>query len=116
VTNPAATAADANSVFLRDPVPAHVDLRVADIGASGSGPVSFTNGSPPSGLTYTFASLASTTDDIEFSSDNGASWTYVPTPNANGVDPAVTDVRINPKGAFSSNNAQFTVKLRVRIE
>ena len=116
VTNPATTAADTNSVVVRDSVPAHVDLRVADIGASGSGPVSFINGSPSSALTYTFASLSSNTDDVEFSSDNGATWTYAPTPNADGVDPAVTDIRINPKGGFAANNAQFTVKLRVRIE
>jgi uncharacterized repeat protein (TIGR01451 family)/fimbrial isopeptide formation D2 family protein len=116
VTNPAATAADADTIVLRDPVPQHVDLRVVDIGASGSGPVAFVDGSPSSGLSYTFTSLSNNGDDVEFSSDNGATWTYVPVPDANGVDPAVTNVQISPKGAFAPDNAQFTVKLRVRIE
>jgi len=116
VTNPAATPADTDSIVIRDAVPAHVDLRVADFGASGSGPVSFTDGSPSSGLAYTFISLASSTDDVDFSSDNGTSWNYAPVPDANGVDAAVTDIRVNPKNAFNANNAQFTVKLRMRVE
>lgn len=116
VTNPAATAADTNTVVVTDPVPAHMDLQVADIGSPGSGPVLFTDGSPPSGLAYVFTSLSSTSDDVSYSSDNGATWTYVPVPGPDGIDPAVTNVRINPKGAFNPNNAQFTVKLRMRIE
>ena len=60
--------------------------------------------------------LASSTDDIEFSSDNGSTWSYTPVPDANGVDPAVTNVRINPKNAFNGNDAQFNVKLRMRVE
>ncbi|MGN6112792.1 MAG: beta strand repeat-containing protein [Luteimonas sp.] len=116
LTNPAATAADTNTVVVTDQVPAHMDLRAADIGGAGSGPVLFTNGSPSSGLTYTFTSLSSTSDDISFSNNGGATWTYVPVPDADGIDPAVTHVRINPKGAFSGNNAQFTLKLRMRIE
>ncbi len=116
VTNPAALPADNNSVVITDPIPAHMDLRVADIGASGSGPVQYLDGSPASGLTYTFTSLSSTTDDIAFSNNGGSSWTYVPSPGADGTDPAVTHVRINPKGVLNANNGQFTVKLRMRIE
>ena len=116
VTNPSTAPTDAGSVVVRDAVPVHVDLRVADIGAPGSGPVLFTDGSPSSGLSYAFSSLASSTDDIEFSSDNGATWSYTPVPDANGVDPAVTNVRINPKNAFNGNDAQFNVKLRMRVE
>ena len=116
VTNPAANPVDANTVFINDQVPNFMDLRVADIGASGSGPVQYTDGSPASGMTYSFVSLSSTTDDVSFSNDGGATWTYTPTVGANGTDPAVTNVRINPKGAFNANNAQFTVKLRMRVE
>ena len=116
LTNPAGTAADVNTVVVTDPLPAFVELRVADYGAPGSGPASFTDGSPSSGLTYTFTSLASGTDDIAFSNTNGATWTYTPVPDGNGLDPAVTNIRINPKGVFNANNAQFTLKFRVRVK
>ena len=67
-------------------------------------------------MTYAFTALGSTTDDLEFSSDGGATWTYVPTPDANGVDSAVTGIRVNPKGVFNANNAQFTLRYRVRVK
>ena len=107
---------DTNTVVIKDPVPAHVSLRVADIGAGGSGPVLFTDGSPSSGLTYNFVSLGDVGDDVSFSSDNGANWTYVPVNGANGADPLVTDIRIHPKGALNANNGQFTVRLRVVVD
>lgn len=116
VTNPAANPIDGNTVFITDPLPAQLELRVADIGGSGSGPVSFTEGSPVSGLTYSFVSLSNATDDVAFSSDNGATWTYTPTPGGDGTDSAVTHIRINPKGIFNANNAQFTLRFRVRIK
>jgi hypothetical protein len=115
-TNPGATPIDGGSLYIRDPLPAQVAVRVADIGAPGSGPVSFIDGSPPSGLSYTFTSLGSATDDVDFSDDHGATWTYAPTPDVNGTDAAVTGVRINPKGSFNTGNAQFTLKFRVRIK
>ncbi len=116
VTNPAANPVDNNTVFITDQVPASMDLRVADIGGAGSGPVQFVNGSPSSGLSYTFSSLSNGTDDVAFSNDGGATWTYTPVIGSNGTDPAVTHIRINPKGVFNAGNAQFTVKLRMRIE
>lgn len=116
LTNPAANPIDTGTVVLTDPIPAQVELRVADIGGSGSGPVSFTEGSPASGLTYSFVSLSNAADDVAFSSDNGATWTYTPTPGGDGTDSAVTHIRINPKGVFNANNAQFTLRFRVRIK
>jgi hypothetical protein len=116
VSNPAANPVDTDSVFVRDPLPPQVVLRVSDIGAAGSGPVSFANGSPPSGMTYTFGALGNLTDDLQFSNDSGATWNYVPTPDAGGYDAAVTGVRVNPKGAFSGNGGQFTLRFRIMIK
>jgi hypothetical protein len=79
--------------------------------------VSFSNGSPTSGLTYTYTSLASGTDDLSFSSNGGLSYTYTPVPDANGYDAAVTHLRIAPKGIFagaSSGNPSFSYQFRVR--
>lgn len=93
-----ARAIDSNTVAIAVPVPPNTRLFVRDLGAAGSGPVQFVNGTPSSGLTYAFTSLASATDDLEFSDDGGGTWTYVPTPDANGADGAVTHVRVRPKG------------------
>jgi uncharacterized repeat protein (TIGR01451 family) len=106
-------ALDANTVFVFDAVPANTELFVGDVVGPGSGPVEFTV--LTSGLTYTFTSLASATDDLSFSSDGGATYTYTPTPNADGVDPAVTHIRINPKGAFNAASS-FNLRFRVRVE
>jgi len=122
VTNTGAGTVASNTLFIYDTIPANTDLYVNDIGTSGSGPVAFSNGSLSSNLTYTFTSLASTTDDVAFSNNNGATWTYTPVANANGVDPNVTNIRINPKGTFAGDltpgapSPSCTASFRVRIE
>ncbi len=95
-------------------------LVVTDINGPGSGPVRFTDGSTSSALTYTFTSLGSATDDIAFSSNGGLSFTYTPSPDADGADPAVTHFRVEPKGDFAgtgaSANPSFTLEFDVLIE
>ena len=95
---------DADSVLITEAVPAHVDLRVADFDGGTSGPVEFVEGSPASGISFVFTSLSSTTDDVEFSNDGGITYNYSPTANANGVDPAVTHIRIRPGGTFQGDS------------
>ena len=114
VTNPGTYTVDSSTIVITDPTPANLQLYVGNI-PSGSGPVLFTNGSPSSGLTYTFTSLSSTTDDVDFSNDNGTTWTYVPTPNANGVDPNVTSIRIKPKGGMAAGS-NFSLLFNYRIQ
>ncbi|HEY8120358.1 MAG TPA: hypothetical protein VII78_03505, partial [Myxococcota bacterium] len=113
-------AADANSIVVTDPIANNASLRVADIGGAGTGPVSFTNGATASGLTYTFTSLASATDDVSFSSDGGATWTYTPILDPTGCDPVVTNVRMNPKGTFVADTTtpdpSFTLRLRICLD
>jgi hypothetical protein len=113
VTNPSSGTVDSNSLLVVDATPANLQLFVGNV-PGGSGPVLFTNGTPSSGLTYSFVSLASTTDDVEFSSNGGSSWTYVPVPNADGVDPAVTHMRIRPKGVMAAGSS-FTLLFGYRI-
>lgn len=105
LANPNPFAATADSILLIDPTPARLSLFVGNISGSSGGPLRFQNGATASGLTYTFTSLASMTDDIDFSSDGGATWTYVPTPNSQGADPLVTRIRIRPKGAMAANSS-----------
>ena len=98
MTNTGSGQADANSVVVTDSIPANMTLRVVDYDASTAGPVEFVDGTPASGLTYTFIALDDPTDDVAFSDDGGATFDYEPSADANGLDAAVTNIRINPKG------------------
>lgn len=116
VTNSGVDAVDTDSVFVSQPVPSDAALRVADFDGATSGPVQFVDGSPASGLSYTFLGVGNAGDDVAFSNDNGSSFSYTPVPGADGSDPAVTNVRINPKGTLGGNggggnpSAQFVFK------
>jgi hypothetical protein len=112
-TTPASYSVTANTIALLDTTPVNTQLIVANIGGVGSGPAAFTPGS--TGLTYSFTSLASTTDDIEFSNDGGTSWTYAPVADTNGADANVTTVRLRPKGTMAAS-ATLSFKLRYRIK
>jgi hypothetical protein len=112
--------ADNNSTLIADPVPANTALYVNDIGGVGSGPLLFTQGSSSSTLAYTFTSLNSPTDNLDFSNDGGATWTYSPTAAANGCDSAVTNIRVKPQGTFYGSavapNPSFQLIFRVCVK
>jgi hypothetical protein len=113
VTSPPSYTVSSNTIALSDVTPANAELIVADIGGTGSGPAGFAAGT--STMTYSFASLASTTDDIDFSNNNGSSWTYSPVVGPNGADPAVTTVRVRPQGAMApGSTAIFRLRYRIR--
>jgi hypothetical protein len=110
---------DNNTTIITDPISSTTKLFVNNLGVPGSGPVSFTDGSPSSRLSYTFTSLSDSTDDIGFSNDSGSTWTYVPTPDADGCDSNVTHIRINPKGTFAGangGNPSFAIRFKVQIK
>ena len=113
VTNPGGVV-DSDSVQVSDPLPVQTEFLIEDINGSGSGsgPVRFTDSATdPSGLAYSYPA------DIVFSSNNGSTWDYVPSdPDADGIDPNVTDIRINPKGDFVGAGANFTLSFRVRLK
>ncbi len=119
VTNEGKGKPDPDTVVITDLLPAETTLFVGDINGPGSGPVSFQDGTPSSGLSYTFISLSSTTDDVDFSDDGGVSYTYVPVPDADGFDANVTHLRVTPKGTFNAsdgiNHPEFTVEFDVKV-
>jgi len=118
VTNPSGGASNVNAIVYVDTISAKTMLYVRDLGLSGSGPVVFGPGGVAgiggSNLTYTFTSLGSTTDGIEFSADNGVSWTYTPSADINGYDGQVTDIRIKPSGTQAVGST-FTMRYRVMV-
>jgi len=119
IANQGAGLVDNDSVIVTDSIDAGLCMKVTDLGVAGSGPVAFQDGTPSSNLSYSFVSLGSATDDLEFSSDGGASFTYVPTANGLGCDPAITDIRILPQGIFAADTgsgppqAEFTFRALV---
>ncbi len=115
VINTGLGVADSDSLVITDALPIHVSLRVVDFDAGTSGPVRFADGGIPSGLSYTFISLASTTDDVEFSDDGGSTYTYVPVPDAAGLDANVTHIRIRPDGIFQGSGASFSVEFKADV-
>jgi uncharacterized repeat protein (TIGR01451 family) len=123
VTNTGAGAVDTGTTVITDPIPANTELFVGDIDGAGpaSGPVLFTNGTTASGLSYAFTSLASTTDNLAFSGNNGADYNKNNTaPDSNECDPTVTNLKIPLSGIFNgsdgTNHPTFNIKFRVRIK
>lgn len=104
VRNAGSGPVDADTLVVSEAIPANMALRVVDFDAVTTGPVQFVDGSPPSGLTYSFTSLGDAGDDVAFSDDNGVTYDYTPSPDANGVDSAVTNIRINPKNVLFGNS------------
>lgn len=112
---------DANSTFLNDRIPDNSDFYVGDLNGS-IGPVRFTDGASPneSGLNYQFIELSHSSDDLSFSID-GSDFSYTPIPDADGYDPAVRYIRLNPKGEFNASDKnitfqpEFTIEYQIRL-
>jgi hypothetical protein len=109
-----------DTVVITAPMPVNTDFFVNDINGAGSGPLLFTDGTSASGLSYFMESLASTTDNISFSNDNGASFIYTPVPSVAGYDSAVTNIKVSLSGAFKASNGvphpSFSISFRVRVQ
>jgi hypothetical protein len=120
VSNGSAGYPDSNSVTVVQSVPAQASLFVGNLGGAGSGPVAFAQGAPPSGLSYAYSGLASTTDDLAFSNNGGSSFAYTPVADASGYDPAVTHIRVTPNGVFAgasgSGSPRFTISYRIKVQ
>ncbi len=108
VTNTGTLPVDVSGVFIVDPLPASVIFNNA-------APVTFANGSTPSGLTFSAAT------DVRFSNvvaapASFAACTYAPTA---GFDANVRHVCIRPSGVFAGATAgaqpSFTVSFQTQI-
>jgi uncharacterized repeat protein (TIGR01451 family) len=113
VANSGPGAVDASSLVITDPIPADAAVYVA---SGGGGPVEFIDGTPPSGLTFSSALHVTWSNQP----GGGAPYTYMPVPDAQGYDAAVTGMRIAPAGTLNAASGAgqpgFTVRFRVRVE
>ena len=107
ITNGGAGAVDAGTVVVTDPIPANTKLCFA-VGTR------CTAADVPTFVPGT-SGLALPVGGFEYSDDNGTTWTYSPTADAEGADTAVTDVRLAPTGAMVSTGA-FDITFGVVVE
>lgn len=111
---------DNDSIILSDAIPANTALYVNDISGAGTGPIRFVDGTPASGLSYNYINLASPIDDVSFSNDAGATYTYTPSPDVDGVDSSVTHVKMATQGTLlavgGSGSPNFKFMFRVKVQ
>lgn len=113
VSNQGPGTVDADSLTISDPVPPETALFVD---TTSGDPIVFIDGPVSSGLGYSFAT------DVSFSNQPGGGppYTYVPVPDADGFDPAVTGFHVAPTGAMNGavggNVPSFNVEFRVRVQ
>lgn len=118
VTNSGVGSSQNDTLSIVDPIPANLEFFSGNL--SGGAPYLFTGSvAPASGVTCPFVALNNFTDCIDFSSDGGTTWTYVPN---GGFDPAVTHIRFRPSGRINGDaplgapSPSFSLQFRGRIE
>lgn len=120
-TNTGVGAAENNSIWINDSIPSKTAIAVSDYdNIANNGPI-YIDSNNTSGLTYSFISLSSQADDIEFSNNNGVTFDYAPVASSDGTDSNITHFRINPKGVFlaptnGQASTEFTIKFRVQLQ
>jgi trimeric autotransporter adhesin len=113
LSNEGPGAADAGSLTITDVLPAGTELFVA---TSAGDPVVFSDGSIPSGLTFSYVA------HVHYSNQPGgaAPFTYSAQPDAAGFDAAITALQIAPAGQLNGAPApatpSFTILFRVRVK
>ncbi|HEX7874388.1 MAG TPA: spore coat protein U domain-containing protein [Sphingobium sp.] len=114
VFNPDLVAVDTNTLGLNLAIPAKTSVALDGDGTASSAFLLFTDGSPASSLAITYTSPSSSSDDVDFSSDNGATWTYVPVSGNDTSQAAVTNIRVRPRGAMAASS-RFTLSVSLKV-
>ena len=118
ITNDGEGTADADTITISDILATDTSFFTGtDTSIS---PVTLEDGTPASTLTLNFETLTSATDDLEFSNDNGQTFDYQPTPDADGFDPLITDIRIRltgtMPGADSDGSPGLSIFYQVKVK
>ncbi|WP_204244753.1 H-type lectin domain-containing protein [Parasphingorhabdus marina] len=104
-----------DSLILTEALPSSLSLVVSDFAGPGSGPIQFQDGSPSSGLSFSFAGFGNFADSVDFSTD-GVNFTYTPSDSGDGTDPAVTHIRIQPAGFMAPNTGTGATSFAIRLK
>ncbi len=87
---------DANSLVITDEIPSELRLCVSATCLTG-GPVIFDSSASPVPTNVTLGS-------IRYSNDGGSTFNYIPAPNTDGFDSAVSTVQVELNGQFAAND------------
>lgn len=109
VTNPDLVPLDAGSIAIVYKIPAKTSIALDGDGSGSATVFGFTDGSPASGNSLSYVA-ASTSDDVDFSADDGLTWTYMPIAGDRASEAAVTQVRLRPRGAMRAGGS-FTLSV-----
>lgn len=104
-------------ISVDDVLSGEVALRVVALPGL-SDPFEFIDGGvsgAPSGISFSFDTLASITDSVAFSNNGGVSFSYTPIADANGLDASVTNIRFILSGTFLASGALPNPALRLRF-
>ena len=115
VTNPDIVATDLNALQVLLPTPSSMAVALDGDGTGSGAVVQFTDASPSSGVTVTYGGAASSSDQVDFSSDGGSSWTYAPIAGNLAAEAAVSIVRFRPQGTMAAKST-FTVSVPYRVK
>lgn len=114
VTNPDIVALAAGTVQIVLPTAAKTAIAL-DGDGTGSAVVQTGQGSTASGLSLTYTAPASTSDDVDFSYDNGVSWTAYPIAGDAVTQGQVTTVRFRPQGTMAAGSS-FSISLPYSVQ
>ncbi len=109
ITNPDILPLEANTLRITVPTPPNMTVALDGDGSGMGTLVQTTDGTPASGLTLTYAAMNSTSDNVDFSADAGATWTYSPTGDA-ASQGAVSTVRFRPQGIMAAESS-YTISM-----
>jgi hypothetical protein len=109
ITNPDVVPLDPDSVVLALPVDPR--LKVSQTPVPGQDALYRVDRGSGSTMALSYVSADSTTDDVDFSSDAGATWTAVPPPDGSGV----SAVRLRMKGILQPGES-VTILVSYKIE
>lgn len=115
ITNSGLGSPDDASFVLRDDLPDEMVLYVGDYVGGNGGPVRIIEGSPASGLAYTYLGAGDGSDSIVFMDSTGSE--IVPDTSGDGFDAGVRSFEITTPGTFapwSGSGAQPSVTLEYR--
>ena len=110
IANPDIVATELDALQALLPTPGGMVIALDGDGSGMGTVVQSSEGSPPSGVTFGYSGPSSTTDQVDFSSDNGNSWTYVPVAGSAASQAAVTRVRFRPQGTMAPASS-YTITL-----
>lgn len=105
VTNRDIVPLDLNTLRLALPTGARTIVALDGDGTGSGSVVQTTQGTPASGLTLAYTVPSNMADDVDFSSDGGISWGYVPVVGDLASEGAVTHVRFSPRGSMAASSS-----------